>query len=389
MDKQTEMSLRRASIFELRNIARDVGVVSPTTYKKEDLIAKVCNILSGAESPEIPKSRQGRPPKVKSNQFVDKSRRVLFKGLDEEKGNNGSYDFSSIGEENDFDMLADSGFDFFSEADVEEGEFAGYLMEIGKDRSFLFPGGHSSSAKGVVYVPAEVMSVHNMRLGDYVKCSYRQLAKNAKYIDEVKSKEQPERLVYEQIAHKRLSQCENKPFKIKFGKTEILEGSKNIILTPSRANEYEVYSLFETIKDVKKLTLRLDLIPEDEHDDSFENFWTYIGDSERRNMFSIKLAYERLKRLIEKGEKVVVYFCELLKLVRYFNLTHGYSALDIKEGSFSLCMLLMRMAGFYENGASVTIVSIMKHDGSKMNNLLEEDLRDVACNFVDVKDIIN
>ena len=63
--------------------------------------------------------------------------------------------------------------------------------------------------------------------------------------------------------------------------------------------------------------------------------------------------------------------------------------MDIKEGSFSLCMLLMRMAGFYENGASVTIISIMKHDGSKMNNLLEEDLRDVACNFVDVKDIIN
>ena len=76
-----EFSMRQMSIYELRNVARQVGVLSPTTLKKEELISKVNAILSGEIKPEIPKSRQGRPPKnlhvnvkkdsgVKSDVFV-------------------------------------------------------------------------------------------------------------------------------------------------------------------------------------------------------------------------------------------------------------------------------------------------------------------------------
>ena len=55
--------LLQSSIFELRNIARDIGVASPTIYKKEELIEKIFQIINGEAKPHIPKSRQGRPPK--------------------------------------------------------------------------------------------------------------------------------------------------------------------------------------------------------------------------------------------------------------------------------------------------------------------------------------
>ena len=58
-----EYSMRQASIFELRNMARDMGVNSPTVLKKEELIDKMLKIIKGEEKPQMPKSRQGRPPK--------------------------------------------------------------------------------------------------------------------------------------------------------------------------------------------------------------------------------------------------------------------------------------------------------------------------------------
>ena len=55
--------IMQTSIFELRDIARTIGVYSPTIYKKEELIDKMFRIINGDDKPYVPKSRQGRPPK--------------------------------------------------------------------------------------------------------------------------------------------------------------------------------------------------------------------------------------------------------------------------------------------------------------------------------------
>lgn len=51
------------SIFELRDLARKVGVFSPTILKKNDLIQAICDIQDGKKKPHIAKTKQGRPPK--------------------------------------------------------------------------------------------------------------------------------------------------------------------------------------------------------------------------------------------------------------------------------------------------------------------------------------
>ena len=72
MGKIDEVSMRKATIMELRNIARDIGVVAPTTYSKEELIKKVLQIYNKEVTPSVPKSRQGRPPK-QANDFYNVS----------------------------------------------------------------------------------------------------------------------------------------------------------------------------------------------------------------------------------------------------------------------------------------------------------------------------
>ncbi len=56
--------LQKMSIYELRDIARAMGVKSPTTFRKQDLITQIINIQEGKTTAHY--SKRGRPPYVKN-----------------------------------------------------------------------------------------------------------------------------------------------------------------------------------------------------------------------------------------------------------------------------------------------------------------------------------
>jgi len=56
-------------IYELRNIAREKGVKSPTTKKREILIEEIIKLDCGKIKPYIKKTKQGRP--CKQNSKID------------------------------------------------------------------------------------------------------------------------------------------------------------------------------------------------------------------------------------------------------------------------------------------------------------------------------
>lgn len=51
-------------IYDLRNYARSIGVVSPTKFRRDELIQKITAIIMG-QQPEKKKTNKGRPPKHK------------------------------------------------------------------------------------------------------------------------------------------------------------------------------------------------------------------------------------------------------------------------------------------------------------------------------------
>ena len=61
--KYEREQLEQISIHSLRNIARDVGVKSPTNLKKDILINEILLIQSGKKQPHTP-SKRGRPIKT-------------------------------------------------------------------------------------------------------------------------------------------------------------------------------------------------------------------------------------------------------------------------------------------------------------------------------------
>lgn len=63
MNNYTRDNLDKLGIYELRTLAREVGVYSPTTLKKNELMDQILNIVSGKEKPYVNVERRGRPPK--------------------------------------------------------------------------------------------------------------------------------------------------------------------------------------------------------------------------------------------------------------------------------------------------------------------------------------
>lgn len=386
MEGYSEQELRMMSIFVLRNVARRIGVISPTTYKKDDLVKKVCDISSGRAKPEMPKNRQGRPPKDRVNQFLLLERNNGINPNDVEILP--EYYMPMSKHENNIDALADDGNIFFEGEDLpDEGEHEGYLVDASSDRWFLFPGGHATPKRRSVFLPTSIMSANDIRPSDYIQCSYK-LDRNWLNVDKVLSTPEGKRPWFSSISKVRQSQWDNKPEIFKVGNFALEEGGKVLISTKTVSREEEVYEQFDKVQtDASKLTLRLDVL-EDYGKVDYETFWTMAGDSERRNYFSTKLLFGRIKRLVEKGKRVFVYVSELSKLARYFNLTHGYSAWDLKEGTMSFCLGIMQMAGYYENGASVTVLGLLKEDDGQLYSYIQKDLFDYNCQFVSEDEVL-
>ena len=63
--------LNELNIFALRDLARRKGVVSPTSKKKDELIQGIVDIVTGKEQPQMSKTKQGRPPKTFGFNFDD------------------------------------------------------------------------------------------------------------------------------------------------------------------------------------------------------------------------------------------------------------------------------------------------------------------------------
>lgn len=57
------MNYKNLCIYELRKLAREIGVKSPTSLKRAELIEKINAIETGKELPFIKKTNKGRPVK--------------------------------------------------------------------------------------------------------------------------------------------------------------------------------------------------------------------------------------------------------------------------------------------------------------------------------------
>ena len=373
MKQFDEMSIRRLSIFELRDMAREVGVRCPTSLKKEDLVKQILSIMSGESVPEMPKSRQGRPPKNKSKIILSTEDNLCEEFDGESAKNNKPMDNMWL-----FCDGVDEKEEYNERYDYREGE--GYIENI-NDRQYLFPTQNCSDPKNAILVPKSIEVAYPFRAGDFVKCLYKNSdTYDYKILNKVKNEEDitKSRLNYDSLGRVKPS----KNIKI-FSKT--IKIGEKIVFKVDNFLGYadKIADLQKDNKDCYFVNLVLDALLEDNYVGN-ETFCTFVGDSTKRNCFAVGLTIDRVKRLVEEGKNVVLCVNELLKIVKYQNFLLGYEYGLVKSNSFSSVFNLFRLAGVYDNGASVTFVAIIKNDKlTSCGNYLLSELENLNVHIYD------
>lgn len=406
-----EYALRQASIFELRNIAREMGVNSPTIYNKDSLVEKILKIMNGEEKPQMPKSRQGRPPKksisdsnytLLNNGSKEDLNIVSFKDLlasEQPLPEDEQYDFSKPSTGGNW-LIASPGFVYGEENNnpLKLDDLKGYFLVVDKGYGYIFEPGRISNVDNVVFVPENYVNGYGFRSGDKINCSSRTVASTGtKYLAMVKdidgiTEVGCARINFEELELDLTTEQEkyltiSSDYAINIGIDKLPIGTRNVILTPTLRNYGKLLNSFENLdKDYCIINLCLDALPEDiylfKNKTNFENFYTIFGDSEKQNNIAINLAISRAKRLAEKNKKVILIVNELKKVIKYQNFSLGYNAEDLKYKSLNNCYSLLTLSRNLKNESSITVCALCKTDNnSSFEKSLISELDNMNCTF--------
>jgi len=408
-----EYTMRQASIFELRNIAREMGVISPTIYKKEVLIDKITKIMNGEEKPQMPKSRQGRPPKTikKGNngysfpspeiERVDNLNDRI--NLNEEVNSGIKYDFSRPSTGGNW-IIASPGFVYGEEQKAGENPIKltkteGYFLKLSDKDGFILNKQNLTDLNSAIFVAEKYIVGYGFKTGDLVSCSTREVATtNTKYLAMVHSingfdeivKSRP---VFEDLPLNVLEEPKTvNVFNSAYDDVNKLNftafGTRNVILSPSLKVYGKLLSSVKNLpQDVVVVNLCLDALPEDiyvfKDKPQFENFFSLFCDTEKQQEVVITLAINRVKRLVESGKKVLFFVNEIKKLIKHQNFILGNSAEDFKNKSLNTCYNILSLArNIKDTNASVTIYALLKSQNeSNFDKIILSELENMNCNF--------
>ncbi len=404
-----EYFLRQASIFELRNIAREMGVLSPTIYKKEELISKVLRIQNGEEKPQMPKSRQGRPPKsvfvpTPNPTLPPTEKYISYKDIIM-KSEPSPKRYYLERARNYTEVLANNDFSYNMESNSysnQSKEFnMGYFNIVDDEFGFVFDLGGGSDVDEVVFVPHNLINSYALKSGDVVeyKSTYMQNS-NAKFVYEILSVNNLKKPPLERPNFAKLDVMDN-PSDLSLAPVitndkeknlfSAKRGSRNIICIKDMSLVRNIVKKFQSLKDeFHIINLLMDILPEDiaSLGSSFqvENFYTTVGESNRQNIQTITLAIERAKRLTENGKKVIIIASEAKKLIRHKNFSLDYNVDDIKYKSLDLCYQLLTLSRRLTNGGEITSFLFFKKDKepTSFERYVLEEFNTLSCDVFDM-----
>ena len=392
-------SLLQSSIFELRDIARSIGVCSPTIYKKEDLIDKIFKIVNDEEKPHIPKSRQGRPPKslTGKNKIFD----VLLPDDEEEK----KFDLSDT---NSIGVLNEELIAFLEDATnpvLNTERFVGCLDISTAGYGLIREAGNIYKGEKTVYVSDVQIKNYNLKSGDMLNVEARVLHKDKPMV----------MTVIKQINGRdyknsiRNADFEKLPVEfpvreLHFEENEYLRympkdmdirpvvcGSRSLVLVDKgkRFSSASLITALNTLKTGKFVYLGLELLPEItpllQNIKGCESFYCMLDQSNVQQVSTASLALERAKRLVEEKNDVLLLIDSVDKIVKSENLYNNNNLTDIKKETFMFLKNMLAQPRSLSCGGSLTMILIMNHKtGNEFDATVLGEIENLCTNIFEI-----
>ncbi len=378
----TEQLLEKQSIYVLREIGRQIGVRSPSSKPRRDLINNIINIQRGVAKPIATETRGAPARKVDISAF-----------------------YATKPDPNDplnipYDNLGkpfDSGIVFKQEEFKVEGVFEQNPAKYG----FLRTKNYDLSSEDI-YVSISEVKKYSLKKGDYIEgyakavressCPALQTVKklNGKPYEEKERVDFDSLTAYYPTEKIRL---ENDESDISVRLVDIFApigfGQRALIVAPPKTGKTTLLksiakSIEKNYPEVKVIMLLIDERPEEVTDIKrsvkAEVAYSTFDREADHHVRVADIIINRAKRLVEDGQNVVLLMDSITKLTRAYNTVTESSGRILSGGIDPLALTAPKKffgsARNIENGGSLTIISTaLIETGSRMDDVIYEEFK--------------
>lgn len=384
MQNFTLEQLNEKSIFEIRELAKECGVSSPTKSKKSELIDIILKIQSGEMMPPQAPPR-GRPRKEEQPEQQEVVKRPIFVPV--------SPKIQPTSER----TLRDK-------PDPADQIREGYL-EINPDGYGFLRVKTGEFNEMDAYVSNQKIKQYNLRKADYVTASCRiiQEGKPASVINILTINGENAGIVAKRPNFDDLTpiypnerirlECASRPREYATRCIDLVapigKGQRAMIVSPPKAGKTTLLkmianSISENYPEIVLLVLLIDERPEEVTDMQRsikgEVIYSTFDEVPEHHTKTAEMLLDRAKRLVESGKDVVILMDSLTRLARAYNLTippTGRSLSGgIDPGALHAPKRFFGSARNIENGGSLTIIATALVDtGSRMDDVIFEEFK--------------
>ena len=369
--------LQDKNLFELREIARENRVQSPTKLNKEELISQIVE----ASSQRV-KGLKIRPVS-RSSKLVDAPRRNAQNDLPE-KAAESINEIMAVDEtceerEGILEIHPD-GYGFIRVRNCEHSEKDVYVSAIKIRKAGLRQG---DMIKGIVKVAYDNKPAALLIINTINGVPAEELRKRPRF-DDLVPIYPDERLKLENARSKNDFAIREIDLIAPIGK-----GQRGMIVSPPKAGKTTLLkkianSISENYPDVTLIVLLIDERPEEVTDMQRsikgEVVYSTFDEMPEHHTKAAELLLSRAKRLVENGKDVVILMDSLTRLARAYNLTIPPTGRTlsggIDPGALHSPKSFFGSARNIENGGSLTIIATALVDtGSRMDDVIYEEFK--------------
>lgn len=370
MENLSVEKLQELGIFEIRNLAREVGVYSPTVLKKQELIEKIMKVINGEEEPYVKKTKQGRPPKNISsiNNLVDVI--VPSKIFENKISSNKSY-FCDLNESLNVNIVGTNETNFNSLIKVyNENEYA-----------LAFLNNFKEEKDKVVFITKSQVEFYKLKTGDEIRGKYIFVSEDKPFIlKEIYSinntnfsKNYNRENNFNTLpAFSPVNKLKMSVYKINdkiYSSLDLVapmaKGQRVLLNSCSFNNSlnYQIVNRLTTsVNSLKGLAIAIDEMPEYYYELKNNTRLEVLSNNYDQNSnfkLELEIKIEKLKRSVEEGEDVILFINDVNKFKNYLiNLyvLEEKSLENAKIFATDFIKNLILLGKFTKNFGSITVV---------------------------------
>lgn len=379
--------LDKEHLSSIRELGRQIGVRSPSSLPKDELIDQIIRIQKGELSP-VTASKRGAPPKIRvdiSHFFREKTEERAEPKPDAQRGYRYRRQVPPI--VRDHDALEIEG--------VLEQHVSGY--------GFLRVNNYENS-KDDCYVSLQSIRQYNLRRGDKVRALARPNNEGAPALQQVLAINDCDPEVFRNRANfdDLVPYYPTERLKLEREDMEgdaaircvdlfcpVGKGQRGLIVAPPKTGKTTILkkiaqSIEKNHPEVKLFLLLIDERPEEVTDmkRSIQGVVVYstFDEDPLHHIRAAELVLNRSKRLVEVGKDVVILMDSITRLARAYNVTVNSSG-KLLSGGLDPAALpgakrIIGSARNIENGGSLTILSTaLVETGSRMDDVIYEEFK--------------